>query len=287
MGYLDHDRLGMNGDPIAAQLGDTRPFLRDIFKETYAACTKVPELRGSTFRSGMHSYVKEGHMPKRLGECRILVSQKKTVHAAIDMCKRTEARVGVLNFASGTRPGGGVVEGSMAQEESICRCTNLYPCLKLFESSFYKTNISSNSNLYTDECIYTPDVIIFRRDDEEFSWIPKDKWKKIDVVSCAAPNLRFEPYIGEPLKLTFNEQVFVHADRARSILSIFAENRIRHLVLGAFGCGAFRNDPRAVSLGFHLALNDFGGYFDEVEFAIFSKRANRNFDAFKNEFLGG
>ncbi len=94
----------------------------------------------------------------------------------------------VLNFASATNPGGGVKNGSAAQEESLCRCSTLYPTLKtrVLWDSFYSYHRQAESVLYSDACIYTPDIIVFKTDTEEPEMMEEKDWFKTDVITCAA-----------------------------------------------------------------------------------------------------
>ena len=68
-------------------------------------------------------------VPHKSTDAKVIVSGKRSLEAAECYAKQSK-KVCVLNFASATNPGGGVVNGSSAQEECLCRCTTLYPCLK-------------------------------------------------------------------------------------------------------------------------------------------------------------
>ena len=175
-------------------------------------------------------------------------------------------RVAVLNFASATNPGGGVKNGASAQEECLCRISNLYPCLKqprLWES-FYGFHRGLPHRNYSDRIIYSKDVTVFKTDEEQ----PRnmDKWYSVDVITSPAPNISGV----ENPDLNVLREIF--AKRIRNILEAAMENSVKALVLGAFGCGAFRNSPALVSQVFRDVLID-GGYkehFAKIVFAIIS-----------------
>lgn len=204
----------------------------------------------------------------------ILVSTERTLQAA---GKYTGQKVAVLNFASATNPGGGVLHGSSAQEEALCRCSTLYPCLLSNElwQSYYQMHRDRDDVTYTDACIYTPDVLVIKTDTNSPERLPKGKIYPVDVITCAAPNLRLQPsnYMnpghGTPVRLTREQIRTLHLQRARKILSVAAIHGAEVLILGAFGCGAFCNPPEVVAGAFRDVLPDFAHAFRTVEFAVY------------------
>lgn len=104
-------------------------------------------------------------------------------------------KIAVLNFASATKPGGGVINGSSAQEESLCRCSTLYPTLdrRFLWQSYYDVNRAAGDVLHTDACIYSPGIVICKTDENFPERMPQEDWVTVDVISCAAPNLRNTP----------------------------------------------------------------------------------------------
>lgn len=221
----------------------------------------------------------------------ISVTKERSFEAAKRLSEKygSEKKLAVHNFASATNPGGGVTRGSSAQEEALCRCSTLYPCLntdKLFEE-YYSMHRNQGDVRYTDACIYTPDVMVFKTDTAFPKLMPEDEWFSVDVITCAAPNLRPNPYNsmnpgkGDPVKVTDAELLALHKSRGRHILSIAAENGADILILGAFGCGAFRNSPQIVARAYKELLPEFKGMFDEIVFAVFcSPNDTKNFDTF-------
>lgn len=226
--------------------------------------------------------------------CIISVTNERTFECAVRLHSESpDSRIAVLNFASASNPGGGVKNGSSAQEEALCRCSTLYPALdsRPMWEQFYNVNRAAGNVLHTDACIYSPDIVICKRDSHNPERLPEDKWVYVDVITCAAPNLREKPSnafnteTGASAEITAEELYSIHFSRAKHILHIAAANRIDKLVLGAFGCGAFRNDPKIVARAYKDVLKEMGKYFDEVVFAIYcGSRDNDNYGVFKDIF---
>ena len=225
-------------------------------------------------------------------ECEIEVTKHKSFEAAIGIHSlHPDWKIAVLNFASATNPGGGVRTGSSAQEESLCRCSTLYPTLTQdwIWQSYYQKNRDAHDNLHTDACIYSPGVVICKTDDSYPKRMEEKDWVTVDVISCAAPNLRrrpgntHNPEYGAPIAISSEALYDLHLQRAKHILHIAATNEADALVLGAFGCGAFANDPNVVARAYEDALKDYAGYFKYIEFAVYCRgRETENYEAFRN-----
>ena len=226
---------------------------------------------------------------KKLGEVR--VSQYRSFEAAMKLHEEfPNKRIGVLNFASATNPGGGVTKGSAAQEESLCRVSTLYPVLatEYLLNNFYMPNRLKNNPLHDDTVIYTPDIVIFKSDNNSPTRLKKEDFIKVDVLTCAAPNLREKPgnlynFDGNTsIKISDEELYQIHLKRAKQILDVALVNKIDILILGAFGCGAFKNNPYVVAKAYKDILKEYKSYFDLIEFAIFTNEYNKeNYLAFK------
>lgn len=205
-------------------------------------------------------------------EARIVVSRKRTLEAAAGY---KGMKTAVLNFASAVSPGGGVRGGSFAQEESICRCTTLYPCLKTqyLWDNFYDPHRNGFDRRNTDDTIYTPCVICFKQD-ELYPVIMEDQyWFPVNVITTAAPDLKWPKYPGERgcVDLSDEELMALHIKRAKRILSIAAGEGNEAVVLGAFGCGAFHNPPRLVAEAFRSVIEEgFLHSFKFIEFAVYT-----------------
>lgn len=175
-----------------------------------------------------------------------------------------------LNFASAKRPGGGFLSGAVAQEESLARASTLYESIK--DSPFYKNHVNA---LYSHDMIYSPDVWVFRND---FT-CGKNSYKldnpyKVAIITATAVNqnaLKFEEY------LNVNE---IMLERSRRVLEIAIRNNHKILILGAWGCGAFGNQPEIIAAIFkYLLSNWYKNSFEKVVFPIFGN--GNNYSTFK------
>lgn len=220
----------------------------------------------------------------------VTVSGKRSLEAAVEYAKQG-MKTCVLNFASASNPGGGVTHGSSAQEEAICRCSTLYPCLNTGDmwGCFYTPHRYANNPLYNDDCIYTPDVYVIKSDTSVPKLLPESEWQKVNIITCAAPNLRpkpsnsMNPGAGDKqAKVTDEELAELLRSRICRIFEIAAANGNEALILGAFGCGAFMNPPTIVAKVFTEQLQTFRGYFRAIEFAVYhTERDAQNYSAFK------
>lgn len=176
----------------------------------------------------------------------------------------------ILNFASYKHPGGGFCIGSIAQEEALCHESFLYNVLSAFEDDFYKRNNERLFfSLYKNRGLYTPDVI-FERD---------GKAVKTDVMTCASPNWHAAKTNG----VTEEDNEKVLRQRIYYLLRVILSHDVERVILGAYGCGAFRQDAATVARIFHEELfRVLGGKQCEIVFAIPS--GNGNYEAFKDEF---
>lgn len=253
-----------------------------IFNDTLKQCRENNKLATAVQKSIENTVLyKAGDYPeisrKPDRNCRILTTHERTVESAVNLHKiYPDKKITILNFASAVNAGGGVALGANAQEESICRCSTLYPCLKTnkLTMGYYIPHILRPNFCYTDSCIYTPDIVVMKSDALYPENIPENEWFSIDVLTCAAPNL-------STAWIPQSKLYEIHKKRGSHILSIAAANDTDILVLGAFGCGAFRNNPDTVSKAYIDILPDFMGYFSEIRFAVYcSSPDSRNFKAF-------
>ena len=197
------------------------------------------------------------------GRTRIEVRNEMTF-AALQRLANGNGHVACLNFASAKHPGGGFLSGAQAQEEALARSSALYPCL-LWAPDYYERNRANYSAIYLDLVIFSPLVPFFRDDSGELLETPI----LASVISAPAPNAGAVAQ-SEPGNMVLLEPAMRR--RAELVLGTAQGHGVDKLVLGAWGCGVFRNDPRMVARIFSelLYLNGpFDGVFTEVVFAVF------------------
>ena len=212
------------------------------------------------------------------GPPRIEVTSEKTGAASRRLVEGEGVTDAVaLNFASAKNPGGGFLGGAKAQEEDLARCSALYACL-LTQREYYDANRAQSSPLYTDHLIYSPDVPFFR--DEGFTLLERPFC--VSIITAPAPNAgaaaRNAPHLLPHLRGTLQA-------RALKVLQVAAHEGHRTLVLGAWGCGAFRNEPSDAAEAFAQALDAFPGVFERVVFAVWERGGEGpNLRAFRERF---
>lgn len=203
----------------------------------------------------------------------ITVTEETTNQAILRLrSKYPNVNVLALNFASAKEPGGGYLRGSIAQEEDICRGSSLYNNL-LTQPDYYKNNKDLRSPLYTDGMIISKEIVFFRDQYMDLLEVPITA----DILTCPAPMAK----ICSGSQLLELESTL--DKRIHKMLHIAYYNGYHSLILGAWGCGAFGNDPVLVSSLFKKHLNKFK--FVDVCFAIYDKTNNQKIlKAFQNVF---
>ena len=206
--------------------------------------------------------------------------KKESTQAAARRYKENNVKeVCILNFANGFIPGGGVLDGCTAQEETLCRQSSLYLCLTNQPDMYKYNRKNSDIHICSDYMIYSPGVVFFRDDEYELVYPVRNH-----VITSAAVDLRGVEITQDILRKTHD----IMKKRIRIILQIGVRTQASVLILGAFGCGAFLNPPEDISQIFKELLYDefYGMYFDKIVFPIYGKRGepNPNYDAFKATF---
>lgn len=184
----------------------------------------------------------------------------------------------VMNFANAHNPGGGFLLGSTAQEEALCRCSTLYKSLTSAKAGqMYRYNNTHISSVESDYMLLSRKVCVFRNERCEFLKEPV----MMSVITLPAPNRYGAAMVASHKKI---EETMIR--RIRIMFRIAAKSGYKNLVLGAWGCGAFGNNPKDVAKYFKTVLvtEEYGRCFEEVCFAIYGKPDGRNISAFRNAF---
>ena len=205
---------------------------------------------------------------------------KDTVSALIDEGHDNPGeKIVVLDFASYQNPGGKFLEGSSAQEESLCHASTLFECLSAQKNYYDYNKLHKNYSLYTDRALYVPDVIFESKTGENVV---------SDVIACAAPNRRaYAKHFSTEFPDFDKRNREATASRIRFIRDIAEENRADVLILGAFGCGAFQNPPTIVAEAMARAAEKYNHAFEIIEFAVYCTLYDlTHYDIFKKRFDG-
>ena len=239
-----------------------------VFTDTLRLIAAIPQEPSVRYRGLLK---KTQHVAEVADVMRIDVMNDDCIDTCVRLAKEDPTcRVGLLNMASDRCPGGGVTKGARAQEEDICRRTTLYPTL-----------LQQRYPLAHDEIVYTPNVKIVK-----CSTYASCEAVNIAGVATAAALRR--PALSE-LGEYFPEDLALLENKITMLLETFEYHGIDHIVLGAWGCGAFRNPPKQVASAFRDALSSarFRGSFKRVTFAIATPWTHdaQNLDAFRHAFF--
>jgi len=239
--------------------------MEPVFSDTVQQISTMTIEKSERYKGLLHS-----RQPRVLASPGTVVSVRN--EDCIDACvriiqERPGIRLGLLNMASERSPGGGVTRGAHAQEEDICRRTTLYPTLT-----------QQRYPIAHDELMYSPNVKVVKGSD--YSRLQSPLVNIAGVVSAAAVRFPALDGIGQYREA----DLVLMKNKVRMVLETFEFHKITHLVLGAWGCGAFRNPPKQVAEIFRDTLKEFG--FVHVTFAITTPYANdrRNLAIFSDAF---
>ncbi|MGY4923247.1 TIGR02452 family protein [Streptomyces sp. 900105755] len=190
-----------------------------------------------------------------------------TGESSLEAARRlADAPVAVLNFASARNPGGGYLNGAQAQEEALCRASALYTCVRE-AAAYYDHHRAHRDPFYTDRVIHSPAVPVFRDDRGALLAEPY----RAGFLTAAAPNAGV---IRRTAPERTGELPGALAVRAERVLEVAAAHGYRRLVLGAWGCGVFQNDPAQVAAAFRGLLGPggrFAGTFAHVVFGVLDR----------------
>ncbi len=204
------------------------------------------------------------------GRVRVEVTAESSLAAARRLLAEDSGaagRLAVLNFASARNPGGGFLNGVQAQEESLCRASALYASLRSVPP-FYEHHRRVRDPFYSHRVIFSAGVPVFRDDGGALLEEPFG----VSFLTAAAPNAGV---IAAQIPEAVGEIPAVLAARSARVLAAAAAEGQSRLVLGAWGCGVFRNSPADVAAAFRAHLGPggvFAGTFTTVVFAILDSR---------------
>src|SRR5262245_60047417 len=167
-----------------------------------------------------------------------------------------------LNFASAKNPGGGFLGGSQAQEESLARSSGLYASL-VSQGEYYEANRACRTALYTDHMILSPEVPVFRDDSGSLLGAPYS----LGIVTAPAVNAgairKNEAENASRIWPTMSARI-------AKVLALAVHHGYEHLVLGAWGCGVFKNDPNEIATLFADALLRSSRFRDRFRVVVFA-----------------
>lgn len=201
--------------------------------------------------------------------CATEVKVEVTPETTLAACRRLaeggrDIAVLALNFASAKNPGGGFLKGSKAQEESLARASGLHACRQT-QPEYYTVNRRCGSLLYTDHAIHSPVVPVFRDDADQLL----DRPFSVGFLTMPAPNAG----AASDGSVELAQAPEVLRRRVGQVLSLAVARGYRHVVLGAWGCGVFRNDPKVVADALATALTTWADRFEHVVFAVYDNSA--------------
>ncbi|QES90697.1 TIGR02452 family protein [Rhizosphaericola mali] len=202
---------------------------------------------------------------ERKFETNFTVQNQTTVAAIIEMQATHPANnIMCLNFASAKNPGGGFINGAEAQEESIARSSGLYAS-QMSQFSFYEMHRKMSSCVYTDSMIYSPGVPVFRNE----KGVLIDAPNYCNIITSPAVNAGVVQK-QEPNKA--NEITQSMHQRMDKMLALAYHEKNDSLILGAWGCGVFQNDPKTIGELFkELLFDKYKNVFKNVHFAVLTK----------------
>ncbi len=235
---------------------------RISIKSEMEICTKETDL----FSSEELSEMIENPLPEINFETKFEVWRCSSVKAILQLSEEeNQEKIMCLNFASAKNPGGGFMNGAEAQEESLARTSGLYESL-LKGWTYYETHRAMKSCFYTDTMIYSPKVPVFRKDKGELLRKPV----LCNFITSPAVNAG----VVKRQELERIHEIFGAMDvRADKMLALALHQGNETLILGAWGCGVFKNDPNEIAELFKKHLHGkYKNKFKRVVFAILTKK---------------
>ena len=232
--------------------------------------------------SQVFSQLKKKQVKEKSNQIQFEINNETTLNVASRLVNQEGFdKVLCLNFASAKNPGGGFLNGSQAQEESLARATGLFPCISQIKE-MYEKNRSYSSCLYLDDMIYSPQVPVIRDNNDDLL----DKPFLVSILTVPAVNAGAVRQKGKKQEIKQIKSTMLR--RTEKLLSVAAIHNYKVLILGAWGCGVFQNNPEDVARYFHYHLLEnpqFSSLFEKVVFAILDKTKDESvINAFRKIF---
>lgn len=246
--WTDREKLGIKAKQHTEKM--SREHTQDIAKSV--AETKLYDGRSHEFKTCKPSLARQ-------------FSIQETTNNALFRLKDPTKKTVLLNFASYLNPGGCFLQGSSAQEESLCHHSFLYEVIKEISEYYDWNQAHKNKGMYEDRALYSPDIFFFSED---------GNIRKADVLTCAAPNrsllLKYHSFTEE------NNHAAL-TSRIEFIKNICVENNCEQVILGAWGCGVFCQDPENIASLFiskfsHTGMTVIYAIPDEKTFKVFQRQ---------------
>lgn len=217
-------------------------------------------------------------LPNQEFDTQFEITNETTLSAARRLYTVDNRAVAALNFASAKNPGGGFLGGSQAQEESLARSSGLYSSL-LTKFKYYEINRECKTTFYTEHMIYSPETPVFRDDNNHL------------LSEVYTVNFITSPAVNRGALLQHNSDCLDEVDsimrnRIANVLKAALENGNTKIILGAWGCGVFKNSPANIAALFKDAFEtEFNGLFEHVIFAVLdNSKTLESFNAFDSLF---
>jgi uncharacterized protein (TIGR02452 family) len=267
--------------------------LIEVYKDTVNACTRGPFKSLRTSPTELYEYMREPPVPASKydkttvkvvnGDTTTVVqelladkgvgsdagsgasvssgsgdSTSASVTADTDVDGNGTNKVCFVNMASAFLPGGGVRKGCEAQEEHLFRVTTLFKTLD--RATFYPFE--------PPNVLYSPNVWVVK--DKEYN--PLDKPFSAGCISAAMPR---HPTISVHDNYAHEKDYLAAKRTIDHVFHVAYVNGYDTLVLGAMGCGAYRNPQMSVIELFNECLAKYNKCFKTIVFAVYDSKAGK------------
>jgi len=236
--------------------------LIQVYEHTKLICSDIAKPDSVKYIQVYYS----GELHNRNMKGNVIMEPMDTVSALIKHYSSDKA-LAVLNMASSRRKGGGVENGSIAQEECLFRCSNLFN----IPDSFYP--------ILQKEFIYTRGASFVKNSDYQII-IPIEA----DVITMPAINLNKTHQDNLQNQDSVENYENIMVEKIEKMFDVAAYHLCDNLILGAWGCGVFKNDPTVVAGFFNKVIEKKRMLFDNIIFAVINDKNSvaNNYEIFKN-----